>query len=607
MKRPALKIAAAPEAENHPRTGTLGAWKYRLGMVLSHTLLILTVLICGHPNLVAASSKPATPLYLGMLRDARTATEAKDWPRAAASWARVVEVNPCAGSFWTNLAQARYETKQYRPAISAYEKALELRYGYPWAVAYDIACCHALLGEHDDAMQWLKKSFALGYRDVAHAQGDKDLVSLHTDPQFGEVVGLVETSGMSRDDGWRYDLAWLARELKRIHYSPFKKVSREEFDGFVRRLHDDIPHLSDTQVAVGFMKLARMLGDGHTRILPAYARGKMHGSGNVPETRRAAPVRFFLFEEGLFIVTADSAHKDLVGARVVRIADHSVEEVLKAMDSIISQDNTMWPKLIGPDLMPNAQLLNGLGLIPRPDRLPLTIRDRHDKERTVELPVDSGDPTDSWVSARAAATAPSPLYLKNQRAPYWFEYLPAEKTVYLQYNAVQNDPKEHLDKFCGRLFKFVNEKDVDKLVIDMRFNGGGNNFLNRPLVSALARSDKVNRRGHLFVIIGRRTFSAAMNGATDIERETEAIFIGEPTGSCPNFVGESVPVVLPYSKMRGSISDLYWQRSVAMDYRTWIPPTIYIPPTFSDYSANRDPAMEAIFAYREETAKGTTE
>ena len=45
--------------------------------------------------------------------------------------------------------------------------------------------------------------------------------------------------------------------------------------------------------------------------------------------------------------------------------------------------------------------------------------------------------------------------------------------------------------------------------------------------------------GHLFVIIGRRTFSAAQNTVNMIEKNTNATFVGEPTGSRPNFVGES--------------------------------------------------------------------
>lgn len=66
---------------------------------------------------------------------------------------------------------------------------------------------------------------------------------------------------------------------------------------------------------------------------------------------------------------------------------------------------------------------------------------------------------------------------------------------------------------------------------------------------------KINQRGKLFVIVGRQTFSAAMNGAAEIERHTNAIFVGEPTGSSPNFVGETIGVNLTYSKMRGSIKE----------------------------------------------------
>jgi hypothetical protein len=46
-----------------------------------------------------------------------------------------------------------------------------------------------------------------------------------------------------------------------------------------------------------------------------------------------------------------------------------------------------------------------------------------------------------------------------------------------------------------------------------------------------------------------------------IERHTHAIFVGEPTGSGPNFVGETELFELPYSKLQASVSDLYWQSS----------------------------------------------
>jgi hypothetical protein len=153
-----------------------------------------------------------------------------------------------------------------------------------------------------------------------------------------------------------------------------------------------------------------------------------------------------------------------------------------------------------------------------------------------------------------------------------------------------------LTEFSERLFQFINSHDVSKLVIDMRWNNGGNTGLIPPLLNRVIRSDKVDERGRLFVIIGRRTFSAAQNAATYFERYTNATFVGEPTGSSPNFVGEEMPFTLPYTKIVANISDLSWKTGWPQDYRTWIAPQIYTPPTFAMYRVGRDPAMEAIIA-----------
>lgn len=108
----------------------------------------------------------------------------------------------------------------------------------------------------------------------------------------------------------------------------------------------------------------------------------------------------------------------------------------------------------------------------------------------------------------------------------------------------------------------------------MRWNNGGNTGLLPPLLRGLIKSEKVNRRDHLLVIVGRRTFSAAQNAATYIKRDTNAISVGEPTGSRPNFVGEEDTFTLPYSKLVENISHLYWQCSYPQDQRARIAPEI---------------------------------
>ncbi len=543
----------------------------------------------------AQAQEKGIPAYQETLRQAEAKTFAQQWAEAAALWQRAVEMNPYLGSNWKQLASARLRIKDYRGAITAYQKLIEMGVDNPSNWTYSIARCHVLMGEKDRALEWIERSLDMGLRNLKGLQDEQDFASLRDDERFKRLAAIVDTSKMTRDEGWRYDLWLLARELKRIHYNLFAKVSKQDFEAYVSKLNDDIPRLGDHQIEVAFMKLMSMAGDGHTRIYPSYAQ----------LARRGVMVQFYLFTEGLFITAIDPRYGDLAGAEVIRVGDHTVDRVIASLEQIISHDNSMWVKFIAPQYIAYPQMLNGLGLIPQPDQLPLTVKDASGKVRTVSLPVTASLPLEvltakgAWVTARKNAPNPEPLYLKNRNTPYWFEYLPDSKTVYFQYNVVRNDPKDPLKTFWERLFGFIDDNPVERLVIDMRWNDGGNMFLNQTLISGLIRCEKINQRGKLFVIVGRNTFSAAMCGAAQIERYTNAIFAGEPTGSSPNFVGETNPMNLPYSKMKGSISDLYWQNSVAMDYRVWIAPQIYAPPSFEWFKANRDPAMEAIMAYRE--------
>jgi hypothetical protein len=172
--------------------------------------------------------------------------------------------------------------------------------------------------------------------------------------------------------------------------------------------------------------------------------------------------------------------------------------------------------------------------------------------------------------------------------------------MYFQYNACQELDDRPLDKFADELFDRVEGDDIDTLVIDLRWNGGGNLFVTRPLFARLLQCKKVLKPGCLFVIAGRHTFSAAMVFAAQLERYTPAIFVGEPTGSSPNFVGETNLVTLPYSKMLVSISNLAWQNAAASDRRPWIAPRIRTPLSFAVWKQGRDEAVEAIVRFKQE-------
>ena len=244
-------------------------------------------------------------------------------------------------------------------------------------------------------------------------------------------------------------------------------------------------------------------------------------------------------------------------------------------------------------------MLHGLGFMPDKDELELSIVDAMGVARTVTVKAIANPDLAKLIACRDSSEAASPLYLKHRDKPYWFESLPDQNRImHMQYNAVRNDPAEDTAHFTKRLFDAVEQPGVDNLIIDVRFNGGGNSFLNLPIVNGVIGCKKLQAHGHLFVITGRGTFSAAQNFTTDIGRACNPVYVGEPTGSSPNFVGESVAFALPYSKMEGAISDLYWQRSWPMDARNLgSPARSPAAPRFDLYKSNRDPAMEAVLAY----------
>ncbi len=540
--------------------------------------------------------------FLALVARAQTRTADKDWAEAADLWAKATEANPVNGDYWARLAEARFGAKDYPGAREAYEKVLKLglRYSYwpghasplmPGEVTYRIACCEAAAGEREAAIAALAVALDRGMRDVARVRSDECWQDLRDDQRVRDLAGIIDADSMTRDEGWRYDLAFLAREIKRLAYAPFAIQPEAEFDKAAAELHDAIPGLTDPQFLVGMMKLVRYLDDGHAGVT------RPKGDSELPGM---LPLDMFLFAEGLYVIGAAPGYEQLLGARVDRVGGLTIDELRAALDPVMTRDNEQNLTLRLPRFVCNVAVLNGLGI---DHQLSVQLADGSKEDvrpepASIEFRWDRYPP--GWTALIDTVPTPRPLHLRHRELPFWFEYQPADDLVYFQFNAVRDHPAETFAAFCDRLFGFVEDHNVGRLVIDVRWNGGGNTFLSQHLLHHLIASKRLSRRGALFVIIGRLTFSAAQNTVTAIERETNAIFVGEPTGSRPNFIGESIYFELPYSKLRANAADLFWQTSWPEDCRTWAAPDIYVPPTFEAYRRNEDPALDAILAIRED-------
>jgi tetratricopeptide (TPR) repeat protein len=539
---------------------------------------------------------------LDMVSRAEQLSRSENWQQAALEWQAVVDLNPVNGVYWDRLAEARFSTGDYAGALAAYERAeaigvwpvrgperKPLASIFPGEISYRIACCHALLGANEQALTALAKAAHQHLRDLGRAATDTDLAPLHDDPRFRELVGVAGTDRLSRVDGWRTDLRMLRHEIKRR--IPFQHVIDAGFDTAAGNLERAIPDLDDARIVVGMWRLLRRLGDGHAYIDTEQA---------FPDWTRCLPIWFYFFHEGLFIPQVEPRYQHLLGAQVLAVDGRSVPQVVDALDPLLTRDNEYGPTAKTPVWMRQPVFLHAVDAADDPCKVTLTARLTDGSVPDVTVAAEPSRPPRPWPfrrppqSLRLTDGADGPAYLRDVDNLYWFEYLPAEKLIYFQFNGISDKPDEPLTRFYQRMFAAIDHHGATTLVVDLRWNGGGNTFLAHPLIHHLIEHKRINRHGGLFVIIGRSTFSAAQNTATLIDRHTHAVFVGEPTGSRPNFVGETIPFRLPYSGLHVNVSDLYWQTSWPFDHRVAIAPDIYAPPTFAAYRANRDPAMDAI-------------
>jgi len=344
-----------------------------------------------------------------------------------------------------------------------------------------------------------------------------------------------------------------------------------------------------------------MLRDGHSRLdqlqLPNHGRPALQPL-SWPGFDTEYPVDFEVFADGLWVVGATAAHANLTGAHVIALDGKPIADVVAALSPLIPSDNPMWTLRVLPSYLRCPGYLAAAGLSTDPSApLMLTLARNKGGRRNLTIPAERPDSSASWLAADRDVSTPLPL---TRALPYPFAFADLnDSTVFARIQAIVSEPgHEGLPAFVTRLFAHMDSLGSPRLVLDLRGNGGGNGYLNQSLIHAILRRPALDRPGRLFAIIDRGTFSAATQLTADLERETHAVFVGEPTGAAPDSPGDPAHVTLPASGLVVRISTVLWNGSDPRDPRAFIAPDVPVAATFADWMAHRDRALEAIARYK---------
>lgn len=336
------------------------------------------------------------------------------------------------------------------------------------------------------------------------------------------------------------DLQYLRDTLPQRHINLFAKVSRADFNQKIDAMASLLMNMDREAFITELFKLPVAIGDEHTHIEATFTR--------------MFPIRFEKFSEGVFVTATDSANTDLELCRLTGIDGHPITEVASRFKAIIQSGNPSFFETRFLKCINNPVLLKGLQLTGSINEATFEFTTTKGKIiKRLLRSVSGGD-----VAVLPLAEFPGRPLSRKEKNNYWYVYQPETGTLYFSYTNCQDQEGLPFAAFNEELFAAMERNKPRRLVVDLRYNSGGNSGVLKPFIERIKTSG-LNTKGKLFVLIGKETFSSALMNAVELKRNTNAILVGEPTSGTVNHYGEVRGFRLPHSKIVIAYSTRYWE------------------------------------------------
>ncbi|HEX8640413.1 MAG TPA: hypothetical protein VF704_04575 [Allosphingosinicella sp.] len=324
-----------------------------------------------------------------------------------------------------------------------------------------------------------------------------------------------------------------------------------------------------------------------------------------------SPVRLGLFADGLFVIAAPPGHRALQGREVVAINGRPWRSIRDAYSRYQGGEQAFRDQFVT-YFMETPALLAAAGLGEDRERLSLTLADANGRPVETIVPAQlaplEGDeavlgrplPLEAVALVRTGAL---PLYLEDADQPLRLRRVPELDAAYIQLKSTSG---EGLRPFLARTLAELRADPPRNIILDLRFNLGGDLTLSRDFARALPG---LAQGGRLYAVTSGRTFSAAISTLGYLKQAAgdRLTIVGEPIGDRLEFWAEGDMVNLP------GLGAMLLYATERHNYMTGCPeadchanvrdhpirvaslqPDVAAPLHFADYVAGRDPAMEAI-------------
>ena len=351
-------------------------------------------------------------------------------------------------------------------------------------------------------------------------------------------------------------------------------------------------------------------------------------STTVKAARRTSyPCVWCCLPTGCMCCGQKSAYADLLGARVESIEGRPTRDVIAALEQLHGGTEG-WRRTHAAIYVQSPEILYGAAIGSRPDQTHWTFRLPDGSEVTRTLPGEIAGENEPhaemtrWLSPQRMKGEPSdwrallsndadlPLSLRDFNSTFRRAWIDHGCTLFIQLKAIADADKQPIGDFLSATTDEMRAHPPCNIILDMRFNTGGDYTKAARFASHLP--DFVPPSGRIYLLTGPQTFSAAITTTAFVKQAagSRAIILGEPVGDRLTFYGEGNAGCLPhedlclhyatgmhdYAHRCDDWDRCYWLNWIFPVQVKSLAPDETIKMTFADYTARRDPVFERAVA-----------
>jgi formylglycine-generating enzyme required for sulfatase activity len=391
---------------------------------------------------------------------------------------------------------------------------------------------------------------------------------------------------------WQSDIDAMMRRLNERHAGLYRSVDRAELGSAVDRLVDSLGVYGDDRIILEISRVLAMIDEARTTIDPSSLDARF----------RRLPLELRSFGSELRVVAAAPQCREALGARLVAVGGVPVADVVAAVRPLVSRDNYVEYLVSVPRLACYGNVLSTLGFAPDPFSATLTLVPDGGDTLTMEVRTLQPDSVDisSWDALGPESLGSgrrASLGVMNTGTPdggvstvVTFGAAPKGGSVF-----------EMLRSF----FENYRPGTTSRIVFDLRGIDDPVELGLQAIPDAALRIDSREPNAVLVVLVDRETFASGLELALWLRGKLHAALVGESPRGRPNGARIAETFRLPNSGLRISYGAVMYEPAPRLKDSPYLPLDVYAAPTFDEYAAGNDPALEAALSYTRHPAPVT--